>query len=580
MDEAVVALDHAEAPPNPITKLVQRFNRLSNPRKIAILAGVALAVAAMFASVMWSRDPGYRILFSNVADRDGGQIIQSLQQMNIPYKVEMGGAIAVPADKVYDIRLRLASQGLPKAGYVGFELMDNQKFGISQFNEQVNYQRAVEGELSHSIESLSAVQSARVHIAMPKESVFLRDKVHPTVSVLLTLYPGRLLEASQVAGIVHLVSGSIPSLQASDVTVVDQDGNMLSTNPDNVGNNPNTGTNLSRKQLAYTHQVEADLAERVQKILEPIVGKDNVKAEVTAELDFSEQEQASENYRPNSTPNASAIRSEKSQESSNTANNNAPASGVPGALSNQPPGAASAPVNLPNPPGVSPSGGAGQTGSSNKEMTRNYEVDRTVAHVKQPLGQIKRLSAAVVVNYKRVNQKDGGVKSVPLTQPEMTQIDHLVREAIGYSESRGDSAKVVNAAFADRILDIEGKSFLVKLTEYLIAHTTDIIKVALIAMVLAYLLFGVLRPILRDVIRPQREQQLAGEDGAVALTAEELAQSEVEAEAVAEAEANAQLIAFSELMQRAKEMAREDPRMVATIIREWLNADAGDKETT
>lgn len=576
MDDAVVAVDNRDPQAGNAPNLLQRFNQQPNPRKILIIVVAAALIAAVIGAYMWSRDPGYRILFSGLSDRDGGQIIQSLQQMNIPYRLDAGGVISVPADQVYNARLQLASQGMPKGGTAGFELLDNQKFGISQFGEQVNYQRAIEGELARSIESLAAVQSARVHLAMPKQTVFLRDQQKPTASVLLTLHPGRILDGSQVAGIVHLVSSSVPDLPIRNVTVVDQNGSLLSSIPE-LGVN-NTNAPLNQRQLAYVHQIEQMLSERVQKILEPIVGVDNVKAEVTAQVDFSEIEQTSESFKPNSAPNASAIRSEQTAEGTGTSG--AQPSGVPGALSNQPPGAATAPITLPNPPGVAVNTGQNQT--SHKEATRNYEVDKTIQHVKNPVGTIKRVSVAVVVNYKRVNQKDGGIRSVPLTQAEMNQISNLVREAMGYNKDRGDTLNVVNAAFADRVLDVAGKSFLEKLTDYLIAHTADIVKVILIALVLAYLLFGVVRPILRDVIRPKQEQRaaLAGEEGAVALTAEELAQSEVEAEAVAEAEASAQLAAFSELMQRAKDMAKEDPRMVATIIREWLSTDPGDKKAS
>ncbi|WP_269532396.1 flagellar basal-body MS-ring/collar protein FliF [Chitinimonas sp. BJYL2] len=575
MDDAVVAVDNRDAQPGEKPNLIQRFNQLPNPRKILIIAVAAAAIAAAAMAFLWARDPGYKILFSNISDKDGGQIVQSLQQLNIPYKLEPGGVISVPAEMVHGARLQLASQGLPKGGAngfgtQGFELMDNQKFGISQFGEQINYQRAVEGELARSIESLSAVASARVHLAMPKQTVFLREQQKPTASVLLTLHPGRTLDGSQIAGIVHLVSSSVPDLPVKNVTVVDQDGNLLSNSPDFLGGGNGS---LNQRQMALVHQQEILLSERIQKILEPIVGNDNVKAEVTVQMDFSEVEQASESYKPNSPPNASAIRSEQSTEGSGASA--AQPSGVPGALSNQPPGAAAAPITLPNPPGVTVNN-AGNT-TSHKEMTRNYEVDKTVQHVKQQVGVLKRVNAAVVVNYKRVQQKDGGVKSVPLTQQEINQVTNLVQEAIGYNKDRGDSVKVVNAAFADRILDVAGKSFIEKLTEYLINNTANIIKVILIGLVLAYLMFGVVRPILRDVIRPRQDKTIGGEEGGVALTAEELAQSEVEAEVVAEAEASAQMAAFSELLQRAKEMAKEDPRMVATIIREWLNADPADK---
>jgi flagellar M-ring protein FliF len=572
MDDAVVAVDNRDSQAGEKAGLIQRFNQLSTLKKFLTLIAAAAAVAAIVVGVAWSRDPGYKILFANISDKDGGQVVQSLQALNIPYKLEAGGVISVPAEFVHSARLQLASQGLPKGGTVGFELLDNQKFGISQFGEQVNYQRAIEGELARSIESLSAVLSARVHLAMPKQSVFLRDEQKPTASVLLTLYPGRALEGTQVAGIVHLVSSSIPDMPVRNVTIVDQDGNLLSNMPD-IADGGNGS--LNRRQLLLVHQQEALFADRIQKILEPIVGTDNVKAEVTVQMDFSEVEQSSENFKPNSPPNAAAIRSEQTAEGTGVGATQP--SGVPGALSNQPPGTATAPVTLTNPPGASGAGSA--PSSSHKELTRNYEVDKTIEHRKEQVGVIKRVNAAVVVNFKPVQQKDGGVKSVPLTQQEINQITNLVQEAVGFSKERGDSVKVVNAAFADRALEVAGKSFIEKLTEYFIAHTADIIKVILVGLVLAYLLFGVVRPILRDVIRPKQDRNaLGGEPGGVALTAEELAQSEVEAEVVAEAEVSAQMAAFSELLQRAKEMATEDPRMVATVIREWLNADPGDQK--
>lgn len=573
MDDALVAVDSRDSQPGGPQRLVQRFNQLPNSRKILIIIAAAAIVAGVAIAVLWSRDPGYKILYANVSDKEGGAIIQALQTMNMPYKYEVGGAISVPADKVYDIRLRLASQGLPKGGAVGFELLDNQKFGISQFGEQVNYQRAVEGELSRSIESLSAVGAARVHLAFPKQTVFLREQQKPTASVLLTLNAGRTLDLAQVAGIVNLVSSSVPDLPVRNVSVIDQDGNLLSAQQENAAS---TQQKQTQRQLAYTRQIEQDLSERIQKILEPIIGKDNVKAEVTAQMDFSEAEIASDTYATNTPPNGATVVSEQSLKRTGT--DGAQPSGVPGALSNQPPGAATAPLTLPNPPGAAVISGNGT--STTESATKNYIPSRELKHVKPQTGVVKRISVAVVVNFKRVQQKDGGVKSVALTQPEMNQINNLVREAMGYSKERGDSLNVVNAAFADRILEVEGKSLVEKFTDYFVSHTADLIKMLLITLVLIYLLFGVVRPILRDVIRPKQEQRAAqsGEEGAVALTAEELAQSEVEAEVVAEAEANAHLHAFSELMQRAKEMAREDPRMVATIIREWLVADGADKK--
>jgi flagellar M-ring protein FliF len=282
-----------------------RFKSLPNNKKILFLVALAAIFSVIVGAVVLNRQPSYKILFSNIADRDGGQVTAALQQMNIPYQLGDGGTVSVPADKVYDARLRLAAQGLPKAGGVGFELMDNQKFGISQFAEQVNYQRAIEGELARTIEAIGSVETARIHIAIPKQSVFVRDQQQPTASVMLNLFRGRTLDQGQVAGIVHLVSSAVPNLPVKNVTVVDQDGNMLSklSDKDTAG--------MDQTQLGYVRQVEDGYVKRIESILEPIFGQGNIHAQVTANVDFSEVEQTSESYRPNSSPNPSATRSQQ-----------------------------------------------------------------------------------------------------------------------------------------------------------------------------------------------------------------------------------------------------------------------------
>ncbi|HJU50147.1 MAG TPA: flagellar basal-body MS-ring/collar protein FliF, partial [Pseudogulbenkiania sp.] len=272
-----------------VNEASERFKALPNNKKILLFAALAAVFSVVVGLLLLNRTPDYKVLFANLADRDGGQITAALQQMNVPYQIGGGGVISVPSDKVYDVRLKLAAQGLPKAGGVGFELMDNQKFGISQFAEQVNYQRAIEGELARTIEAVGAVESARVHIAIPKQSVFVRDQQQPTASVMLNLYPGRILDGGQISGILHLVSSSVPNLSARNVTVVDQDGNLLSSQSD-----VNNAAGLDQRQLSYVHQIESDFVKRIEAILEPIFGKGNVRAQVTANVDFSEVEQTSE----------------------------------------------------------------------------------------------------------------------------------------------------------------------------------------------------------------------------------------------------------------------------------------------
>ena len=314
------------------------FTQTPLGRNVFLMVGMAAVAAVMSVVWMWSQQPDYRVLFSNFSDRDGGSIVASLQQMNIPYKfAEGGGAILVPANQVYDARLKLASQGLPKGGSVGFELMENQKLGVSQFLEQVNFQRALEGELARSIQAVAAVQAARVHLALPKASVFVREQQKPTASVLLNLHAGRTLDQQQVSAIVHLVASSVPDLPTGNVTVVDQTGNLLSDTA--KANGANT---LDPTQLKYVQELQQSIVKRIESIISPIVGANNVRAEATADVDFSHSEQAAETYKPNQTPNAGTVRSQQSSETQSATNTTA--SGVPGALSNQPPAPSTAPI--------------------------------------------------------------------------------------------------------------------------------------------------------------------------------------------------------------------------------------------
>lgn len=563
-----------------------RFKSLPNNKKILFLVALAALFSVIVGAAVLNRQPSYKILFSNIADRDGGQVTAALQQMNIPYQLGDGGTVSVPADKVYDARLRLAAQGLPKAGGVGFELMDNQKFGISQFAEQVNYQRAIEGELARTIEAIGSVESARIHIAIPKQSVFVRDQQQPTASVMLNLFRGRTMDQGQVAGIVHLVSSAVPNLPVKNVTVVDQDGNMLSklSDKDTAG--------MDQTQLGYVRQVEDGYVKRIESILEPIFGQGNIHAQVTANVDFSEVEQTSESYRPNSTPNPSATRSQQIVErlGSGAAN----AGGVPGALSNQPPSSASAPITLP--PGAAPgtatlSGQAmGQSGALERDITTNYEVDKTIQHTKMPQGVVKRLSAAVVVNYRKMPDKTGEVKPTPLTAQEIQQINNLVKETMGYNSQRGDTLNVVNAAFADAAVPVTMQE---KVTDYLSNNASSLIKYGLLTIAVLYLLFGVVRPIVKDLVKPVeagkkgadgrlatdaggRLLAVAGDDegGAAAAAATGgKAVAGTNPDGTPESPKDAQMRQYNLNLEAARELVKSDPRMAAQIIKEWISSD-------
>ncbi len=538
----------------------------ANPR-LPLMIGASAAVAAVAALWLWSRAPDYGVLYSNLSDRDGGAIIASLQQMNIPYKfAEGGGALLVAANKVPEARLRLASQGLPKGGTVGFELMDSQKFGTSQFAEQVNYQRALEGELARSINSISAVESARVHLALPKPSLFVRDQKKPSASVVLTLHRGRTIDEGQISAIVHLISSSVPELSAKSITVVDQAGNLLSA--------ANAGTRgLDVSQLKYAQEIEQGYIRRIEAILQPIVGSGNVHAQVAADIDFSIVENTDEKYRPNQEPGSAAVRSQQSSESGQQGGN--PAGGVPGALSNQPPSDPVAPIVNPAQAGKPGAPVAGQlkmstelsaggtlarsTGASSntrKDVTTNYEVDRSIRHVQQGAGGIKRLSVAVVVNYRGATGAQGKRAAQALTAAELEQIKNLARQAMGFSAERGDSLNVVNSPFASDASDTP---------ELPVWRQPDNIEMAkaggkylMLGILALYLWFAVLRPLLRKHLHPVPAQAAApGQEEAP--SADAVAQSQ-------ERQAERHL----ENIRYAQETAAKEPRAVAMLIKHWM----------
>jgi flagellar M-ring protein FliF len=532
---------------------VMDFTRTPGGRKIMMMVGVAAVVAAMASVWMWGQQPDYRVLFSNFSDRDGGAIVAELEKMNIPYKyAEGGGAVLVPADRVHDARLKLASQGLPKGGNVGFELMENQKLGSSQFIEQINFQRAMEGELARSIESVSAVQAARVHLAIPKDSIFVSEQKHPTASVLLNLHPGRTLDPQQVSAIVHLVASSVPELSTKNVTLVDQNGNLLS----DTSKPPVNG--LDPSQMKYVEELQQNVARRIESIISPIVGAENVRAEATADVDFSRSEQAVESYKPNQTPDAMAIRSQQTSES---LNGGGAAAGVPGALTNQPPAPATAPITAPK-PAANAAAAATPNTSTRKDATVNYEIDKTIQYVQRSGGGLKRLSVAVVVNHRKSVDKAGKVSSKPLSAAEMTQITNLVKEAMGYNQQRGDTLNVVNSPFAAPEIEKIPEPPIWKQPEN-IQLAKDSGKYLLMGVALLLLYLRMLKPMLKNLsetaVLPAPGQ--LGADGQP-----QQAGAGGEMLALANGQRNHQ-----DNLTRAQQLAKENPRVVANIVKTWVS---------
>ena len=535
--------------------MAQLLIGIPSQQKLGLIVAVAATVALLSGLWLWGQTPDYRVLYANLAERDCGAVIESLQQQNIPYKfAEGGGALMVPASRVHEVRLKMATLGLPKGGTAGFELMENQKFGTSQFLEQVNFQRALEGELARSVQTMAAVSNARVHLAIPKPSVFIKDKQKPTASVVLALYAGRALDEGQVNAIVHLISSSVPEMRAENVTVVDQNGNLLSASADGKRQM------LDASQMKYVRQIEQDYVQRILDILSPITGTQNVRAQVTASLDFTEKEQTSESYAPNQPPNAAAVRSMQSTESLDGVKT---AGGVPGALSNQPPVPATAPIVAPA--NALPAVNGAATEKSLKEQRTNYEVDRTIQHTRLPVGNIKRLSVAVVLNNRSVADAEGKMVSTPYSEEEKNQISALVREAVGFEVTRGDSLNLLNSAFNDTQEVLEA----IPLWQQpeIIALTKDLLKYLLIGGGVIYLLFGIIRPAFRRATENAMEQEehSEGEEGG----GTEGEEGSAKQDGTHRQSGNS----YDHNLQVAKQLAKDDPKIVATVVKEWVNKE-------
>jgi len=535
--------------------LMARFSPRARALMMLSAAGVIAIVSAAW---LWSASPTYSVLFTNLSDRDGGAVIAQLSQMNVPYHNADGGTILVPAEKVHEARLKLASQGLPKGSVVGFEILESQKFGLTQFQEQLNYQRGLEGELARSIQSLAPVVSARVHLALPKNSGFLRDRQVPTASVLLQLHPGKALDRAQVAGIVHLVASSVPELTTKNVSVVDQHGALLASQSEGEGN-------LDGEQLDYVSQIESSTIKRIEDILEPIVGRANVRAQVTADVDFSNVEQMDESYRPNQGADKSAVRSQSSTENSQTGS--AGAQGVPGALSNQPPVPPTAPIN--GQTSAATPGAVAPGASNHHEQVTNFEVDKNVRHTKTGSGAIRRLSAAVVINNKPAAPAPattgasgapaaGGpavaAASTPWSQKEMENLQALVREAMGFNEKRGDSLNVVNAPFSQVEL-LPAEPTPVWQQPEAMALGKEVGKAVLFLMLTLIVVFGVVRPALKAI---SSQPATVAPDPAPAL----------ESSAVKTDGQNSPL-------DQMRQIARSDPATVANVVKAWVGEAKG-----
>lgn len=550
-------------PPSASPNWLQRLSALDRSQRMRLGAGIALLVVAAVAAMVMGRQPDYKVLFSNLSDKDGGAIVAQLSQMNVPYKhADGGGAILIPAERVHDVRLRLATQGLPRGSVTGFELMETNRFGMTQFQERLNFQRGLEGELTRSIQALSSVQGARVHLALPNQNGFFREQQKPSASVLVSLHPGRILDRAQLAGIVHLVASSVPELAPSAVSVLDDTGKLLSQSPDAAGEE-----GINAQQLLYVQQIEQQYARRIMEILEPVVGRNNVKAQVSAELDFSRTESTSEQFRPNQTPDSGAIRSQQVLESSGTANKTA--TGVPGAVANQPPAPSAAPVNGANPAPTAGGQQGAEESTSKRESTTNYEVDKTVKVTRGNNWAIKRLSAAVVVNYQALAEEKGGASPKPLTPEQIEQMTGLVRETIGFNKERGDSVNLMNTPF----LTSETPAAAVPLWKQ--PETIELAKTfawPLGAVLFAALvLLGLVRPALKGTAKPAEAVPVAGGQLS-ALEADEPDRPALPAPS--KKDEVVEVTPEQLRLEEARVLAKANPVAVANILKTWVHGDA------
>jgi len=534
---------------------LSRLSALPPRSRLLLGVGVAALVAVLVALALWGRQGDWRVLYANLSDKDGGAVIAQLSQMGVPFRhAEGGGAILVPAARVHDARLTLASAGLPRGGVVGFELMDNARFGQTQFQERLTFQRGLEGELTRSIGALAAVQSARVHLALPNQNGFFREQQRPSASVLLTLHPGRTLDRAQIAGIVHLVSSSVPELHPRAVSVLDHSGTLLSGPDDSLSQR-----GLDAQQLQHVQQIEQAYLRRIIELLEPLVGRENLRATVTADVDFSQTESTSQQFGPNQGDAPAAVRSQQVSEAGAAAP--AVPSGVPGAASNQPPGPVSAPVNAPAAPlQAAPMGGGGTT--TRREQVTNFEVDKTVRITRAATGTVRRINAAVVVNHRSVADARGRETVQPLPQEEIDKLTALVQQSIGFNQERGDSVRVVSAPFRTQALPEPEP---LPLWQQPWAH--DLLRGAALPLALTLvaliIVLGVLRPALKALAPPATPRPGTRIDAVV--TDEPGDGTALPALAAPRAD---------EPLERARQMARANPVAVAGIVRGWVGGAA------
>ncbi|MGV6817940.1 MAG: flagellar basal-body MS-ring/collar protein FliF [Thiotrichales bacterium] len=530
-------------------------------RQVTGLLALAGVIALGLGLIMFASKPSYVPVYQQLTQQDALTVTDMLRSENIPFKLEAGsGRVLVPADQLESVKLKLAAAGVNGNAQMGIEILQkDQGLGTSHFIETARYHHAQETELSRTISSMRNIDTARVHLALPKQSVFIRNRAKPTASVLVKLMPGRSLEAEQIASIVHIVASSIPYLASSDVTIVDQFGRLLSSED-------NDGLGLSTKQFDFTRKLENSYASRVEELLTPILGEGKVRAKVNAEVDFTYNESTREAY--DGDPQRK-LRSEQTQEQTSTGA--AGALGIPGALTNQPPGAG---TTDPNQAG----GGANaQPKNASAQATRNYELDRTITHSKASTGQLKRLSVAVLVDDNTTVNEAGETVKEPLTAEQITTLTNIVKEAIGFDEARGDSVAVFNQSFkpAPEIEPISGPPLWEQ------PWLWGLVKQILIGVAAILLVLFVAKPAVKSLkaapARPGLEDQTEELEN-VSLTEAGGLKSDTVSLSQKSAGGGQSLPspphAYGDVLNVARGLAAEDPKRVAKVIKDWVNDNA------
>lgn len=541
--------------------LLSRFNSLSSQpvtRQLGLLLGLAASIALGVGLVQWSMAPDYVALFGEMTPSSTNEVVRSLEENGTPYKVDhRTGLVSVPAEKLHEIRLKLASDGLPKSDGSGFDMLyKEQKIGVSGFIEKARYDRALEQELARSIASLDSVRSARIHLALPKQSAFVRKRDKPAASVLLSLYPGRELTERQLAGVVHLVASSVPGLEAEQVSVVDNQGKLLSAQ------GREEGFAQTSEQFRFTQQLEQSYVDRITEILSPILGVGAVRAQVVADVDFTRVEKTSESYAPET-----SVRSEQLIEENSRGEF---AGGVPGTLANQPPEETRI-TAVPEETEDQLS-----SGRFSKRQVRNYEIDKTISHIREVPGTLQKLSVAVVVDYQDTVNGDGNVERAAIAEARLAEITALVKDAIGFSAERGDSVNVMNAMF---VVPPE----LEQLSEPSLMEQEWIWRAAkflLAGIAIFLIIFTVLRPLMQASAAPPPGTALAataqGGAGTAYATASQggMALSEDHVTLGGQSQLGLpEASSYQNQLQMARSMAEGEPQRVAHVVKNWVSAD-------